>query len=389
MSQGAWTPGQGTSATLYAPDGDGDGHGGGAVPAFAIEPDGGVIEIASTVGSGRPAAQACLEQVRDDLGASRAALMKFDHGNGDFVIVAVAGCPFLAPGVTVPIWASTAAKAASEGKEGDFTAGKKLGAIEQMAEAVGLRAGVTVPLWHDHRVLGALAVSWDRERPKVENATKVVGESEAQLVFALLAPSTGESHVLVCHEHVLVAGGLARELELRLDLSAEIATTEAAIREAIDERAPDLIVASDALCDDGPGGLAGRLRDAGIRAPLLVLARADTPRGFESALRAGATGYLPLGDAPLRLPEVAAGVLEGRTMLFLRRDQPGHSSDGLTAREREVLLACDQGLSDKQIANDLQIAVSTVKGHTRAIYAKLGAVSRTEALHKARRAGII
>lgn len=61
----------------------------------------------------------------------------------------------------------------------------------------------------------------------------------------------------------------------------------------------------------------------------------------------------------------------------------------LTAREREVLELLSQGLSNKLIARQLNISEHTVKFHVSAIYTKLGAASRTEAVSLGARLGII
>lgn len=57
----------------------------------------------------------------------------------------------------------------------------------------------------------------------------------------------------------------------------------------------------------------------------------------------------------------------------------------LSGREREVLWHISEGHSNREIAEQLVIALSTVKSHVRAIYAKLGVESRTQALARARR----
>jgi LuxR family maltose regulon positive regulatory protein len=55
----------------------------------------------------------------------------------------------------------------------------------------------------------------------------------------------------------------------------------------------------------------------------------------------------------------------------------------LTGRELEVLRLIAAGLSNREIADELYIAVSTVKTHVNRIYGKLGAKSRTQAVVKA------
>lgn len=61
----------------------------------------------------------------------------------------------------------------------------------------------------------------------------------------------------------------------------------------------------------------------------------------------------------------------------------------LTARENEVLQLLAQGLTNKGIAHQLGITDHTVKFHVNAIMSKLGAQSRTEAVVRATRAGLI
>jgi DNA-binding NarL/FixJ family response regulator len=61
----------------------------------------------------------------------------------------------------------------------------------------------------------------------------------------------------------------------------------------------------------------------------------------------------------------------------------------LTPREMEVLQAMADGLSNKQIARQLGISEHTVKYHVNTILGKMGAQSRTEAVVRATRAGVL
>lgn len=74
---------------------------------------------------------------------------------------------------------------------------------------------------------------------------------------------------------------------------------------------------------------------------------------------------------------------------------PNHSSDlsplpePLTPREQEVLQLLAEGLSNKAIARRLEISDHTVKFHVNAIMGKLAAQSRTEAVVRATRLGLL
>jgi predicted ATPase/DNA-binding CsgD family transcriptional regulator len=69
-------------------------------------------------------------------------------------------------------------------------------------------------------------------------------------------------------------------------------------------------------------------------------------------------------------------------------DQPANP-ETLTEREHAIMRLLDEGLSDRDIAAKLFITPGTVKWYNRQIYGKLGVVSRTQAVHRARELNLI
>jgi LuxR family maltose regulon positive regulatory protein len=61
----------------------------------------------------------------------------------------------------------------------------------------------------------------------------------------------------------------------------------------------------------------------------------------------------------------------------------------LSDRELEVLRLLASGLSNPEIANELYIAVSTIRTHCKNIYGKLGVNRRWDAVHRAQELGLI
>ncbi len=61
----------------------------------------------------------------------------------------------------------------------------------------------------------------------------------------------------------------------------------------------------------------------------------------------------------------------------------------LTEREREVLQRLAAGRSNREIAEELVVAIGTVKAHTSNIYSKLGVKNRVQALARARELGVL
>ncbi len=87
----------------------------------------------------------------------------------------------------------------------------------------------------------------------------------------------------------------------------------------------------------------------------------------------------------------APGLVEGLMRLPKGGESSGEESlaEPLTAREKEVLQHMAEGLANKQIALALGISEHTVKFHLSALYAKLGAASRTEAVKRGIELGLI
>jgi len=75
--------------------------------------------------------------------------------------------------------------------------------------------------------------------------------------------------------------------------------------------------------------------------------------------------------------------------LFIEKVDSDLPGEGLTERETEVLQLLSQGLANKQIASVLGISEHTVKFHVSAIYTKLGATNRAEAVRLGVRSGLV
>jgi len=112
----------------------------------------------------------------------------------------------------------------------------------------------------------------------------------------------------------------------------------------------------------------------GVRGLLL---RAASAAALAAAVTGLAQGLVVL-DAPLANVAVQSALVT-----------PNPLSEPLTPRETEVLRRMAEGLSNKLIARDLAISEHTIKFHVNAIMGKLGAQSRTEAVVRATRAGLI
>ena len=89
------------------------------------------------------------------------------------------------------------------------------------------------------------------------------------------------------------------------------------------------------------------------------------------------------------IKSVAGGLLVFDSALMPQRSEDDPLAESLTPREVEVLRLLADGSGNKEIAARLNISEHTIKFHIRSILGKLGAASRTEAVTRGLRSGLI
>jgi DNA-binding NarL/FixJ family response regulator len=193
----------------------------------------------------------------------------------------------------------------------------------------------------------------------------------------------------VVADSALVRSGLAAILResSALDVVAALPPAEA---DAL-EPATLAVVVRDVPADASVGDALATLPRA-----VPVLAIVDTPEQARELVAAGARGVV-LRGAPadeLRAASVAVAnglrALDDESFERLRRPVLSHEDASvLTRREHSVLELVADGLSNKLIAEQLGISEHTAKFHLRSIMDKLGADTRTDAVAKAARRGML
>jgi two-component system nitrate/nitrite response regulator NarL len=112
--------------------------------------------------------------------------------------------------------------------------------------------------------------------------------------------------------------------------------------------------------------------------PAGILPRENSARQLDLTIRAVAAGLLVRAPGLSRAPGFGAPGFGGP-------DEP----PPLTPRETEILTLVGEGMSNKAVARRLGISIHTVKFHLEALFAKLDATSRAEAVAKGLRGGIL
>ena len=128
------------------------------------------------------------------------------------------------------------------------------------------------------------------------------------------------------------------------------------------------------------------------KARVVMLTTSDGDGEIQRAMRAGASGYIlksmPMDD----LLEVIRAVHSGRRRMLpevAARLSEHYGEDDLTARELQVLRLIRDGHRNKQIADQLAIAETTVNFHIKNLVDKLQANDRTHAVTIAVRRGLL
>jgi DNA-binding NarL/FixJ family response regulator len=207
--------------------------------------------------------------------------------------------------------------------------------------------------------------------------------------------------ILIVDDHAAFRAGLAALLksQAELRLVGEAATGTEAVRRSL-ELQPDVV-----LMDLGMPGLDGvsatrQIVDASPHIAVLVLTMADDDAAVFDAVRAGARGYLLKGADRAELVRAIRAVASGdaifgppvarRLMAFFA--EPSRLGPAtfpeLSDREHEVLELVARGMSNQQIVDRLVISPKTVRNHVSNIFSKLQVRDRSEAIVRAREAGL-
>lgn len=201
--------------------------------------------------------------------------------------------------------------------------------------------------------------------------------------------------VLLVDDHPVVLTGLRGLLASDVRVVGE-ATTGAECLEDAARMQPDAVVLDLRLPDRLAPDLCRELRRLAPASRVVVLTGFDDDALLRACLDAGARGLLLKDVHELDLRSVLHRVvlhdelvLDPRLEHLACRPEPVAAAAGLTQREHDVLRLVARGMTSAQIAGELHLAVSTVRGYVQSILAKTGTHTRIEALAEGRRLRLI
>ncbi len=190
--------------------------------------------------------------------------------------------------------------------------------------------------------------------------------------------------VLIVDDHAIVRMGLAALLESDdgILVIGEAEDGNSAVRKALRLK-PDIVIMD--ILMPGPDGIVAtrQIKERIPEVKVLILTTSTVSDDLARALRAGADGIVTKSTANAELLSAIRSVANGRRVIpphvskLIAEDPPVKP---LTDRQLDILSSITRGLSNADIAKQLGIREDSVREHLNAIYTKLGAANRSEAI---------
>src|SRR5690625_667812 len=189
---------------------------------------------------------------------------------------------------------------------------------------------------------------------------------------------------MIVDDHEVVRRGIAEVVDRAdgMHVVAEAGTVADGLQRALLVRPEVALV--DLQLPDGTGiNLMRKLRSELPGVKCVVLTSFDDDDALAEALEVGAMAYLLKTVRGAEIAEVIRAVAAGRTLLdertvTRRRAATDDPTADLTPSEHRVLELIGDGMSNREIAERLQVAEKTVKNHITSLLAKMGMQRRTQ-----------
>lgn len=217
--------------------------------------------------------------------------------------------------------------------------------------------------------------------------------------------------VLIVEDEPMIQSRL-RHILLEMGYSNDMLIFVSHLKAALQkiEEQPVSLALVDLGLPDGNGiELIDQLRTKDSSVLILVISAWSTQNSLFSAIQAGATGYVLKERDDTEVIMAIRSILRGGAPIdpFIAREilsqisvqkpqeiakpfkQPDEDIEQLTNREHEILNLVAQGLSNREIAEQLFVSRYTVESHIKHIYRKLSVSKRTKAVSTARSLGIL
>ncbi|MBU3692390.1 MAG: response regulator transcription factor [Candidatus Nanopelagicaceae bacterium] len=200
--------------------------------------------------------------------------------------------------------------------------------------------------------------------------------------------------VLVIDDHAIVREGLRRLVnrDQEIKIVGEAASKKEAIAQ-ISHHNPDVIVVDLHLPDGSGLEVVAWARSLSQSLGIVVLTMSNMPEHVLASMQSGASSHVdktaPVGELLQAIKLSANKPLSFTARKLTDAIAIKNKDVGLTPREIEILEKLPSGDTILQIAAALFVTESTIKTHLSAIYRKLNAENRVQAINNARKFGLL
>jgi two-component system NarL family response regulator len=199
--------------------------------------------------------------------------------------------------------------------------------------------------------------------------------------------------VVVADDHTLMREGVAAVIARQPDMSVVAEAADGPETIAVVEKVrPDVLLLDLRMPKLDGVAVTEQLHLKFPDLAIVILSTYDTDDDILRVLRAGAKAYLLKDTPPEELANCVRTVHAGGNYVsptIGAKLAAQATQTSLTFRELDVIKLIAQGRLNKEIADHLNITEGTVKSHTSALFTKLGAANRTEAVREAVRRGLV
>ena len=194
--------------------------------------------------------------------------------------------------------------------------------------------------------------------------------------------------IVIADDHDLMAAALDRVLSAQADLEVVgRARAGGEVVALVEETRPDVVLLDIGMPETDGIECARRLRARFPGLRIMMLTAYGDADSLQAAERAGADGFILKTVGASALVE-ALTAADGH-FVVAGFPEPDEGAAKLTPRERIVLQAVGDGLTNSDIGRELWISEETVKFHLKNLYRKLGASSRVELAQRARDGALV
>jgi len=202
------------------------------------------------------------------------------------------------------------------------------------------------------------------------------------------------TNIILVDDHPAIAYGTKTILEQNLNYRVvEILTDVSQVTDALLHHHPQIVMVDMNMPIMNGRELTSLIKSVAPRTQVIIFSGFDLMPMWNQLNRVGVSGILSKNATPQQIMRMVASVLDGETIIPIAMMQhlvfDGYSANllqtvELTERELKIMHMIFNGMSNRQISEELIVSTRSAENYIARIYSKLGVKSRSEAIEEYR-----